>query len=326
MSHADVEMPDEAIVVRLAGVLREARDLADLIIVRPHLNAAAGPWLQQVILGATQAHESAESVAVESDAPVIHRARMLQDYIWTHGGGVFYPQDPAAKEVNLNAIAHSLSLKCRWTGHPKRLYTVGEHTLHVAEIAAFLAENRPEVTPEQAVVYSLVHDGHEAYLPDVARPIARYLDASLVAMAAAVQDTILEALDLPPPSAAVEAVVKEADGYALRLEGEVLFPHEDHDPDVCNLRNLSPPLEVRERFPVWDGPAPTCESIRDQWLATLTAAIAALKERRLGAEGIDCWEDTAKRVETPETCMVCAVEGKYAPAESDGLCAGCLNG
>ena len=325
MSHADVETPDSAIVMRLADVLREVRDLADLIVTRAHLNAPVGPWLQQAILGVIQAHEAAEGAAVESEAPLIHRARMLQDYIWTYGGGRFYPQDPKPEEVDLTAIAHSMSQKCRWTGHTKRLYSVGEHSLHVAEIAVLLAE-RSGVSPEQVAAHALIHDaGREAYLPDVARPVAAYLDASLSAMAEACQGALLEHLELSPPSADVEELVKRADNYALRLEAEALFPHEDHDPDDW-LRGVVVPAEVRERFPVWYGEAPTCESIRDQWMAALTAAIKALHERAVADAAVDCWKDTAAKVEVPDTCMVCAVEGKYVKAESDGLCAGCLGG
>lgn len=332
MSHADIEMPDGAIVARLAGVLREAQDLADLIVIRPHLSGAASAHLQLVILGATSAHEAAEGAAIKDDGDVIHRARMLQDYIWTYGGGVFYPQDPKAEEVNLTAIAQSLSLKCRWTGHPKRLYSVGEHSLHVAEIAVFLVESLPDVSPEQVAVHALLHDaGKEAYLPDVSRPVANYLDASLGAMAVACQEAVLQALNLPLPTPAVEAVVRDADTMALRLEAEVLFPHEDHDPDAegCNLQNIVVPLEVREQFPVWDGDeAPTCESIRDQWETTLVAAIEMMREQRVPKEfqgEPEAWEDAAKKVEVPETCMVCAVEGKTVLAESNGLCGACLN-
>ena len=323
MSHADVEMPDGAIVSRLADVLREARDLADVICLRPHLSKVAAAHLQLVILGAISAHEAVEGAAVESEAPLIHRARMLQDYIWTYGGGRFFPQDPKAEEVSVHAIAHSLSLKGRWTGHTARLYVVGEHSLHVAEIAAFLAETWPLVTPEQAVVYSLIHDGHEAYLPDVARPVAAYLDAKLAAMAQATQEAILEALDLLPPTAAIEELVKEADNYALRLEAEALFPHEDHEPDDW-LRGVVVPSEIRERFPVWAGEAPTCESIRDQWERALTSAIEALRVSTPKG-GVERWQDAAEEIETPESCMVCLRDGRSVPSVQDGLCLECLN-
>lgn len=330
MSHADVEMPDAAIVSRLEGILREARDIADLLCLRPHLSKAASAHLQLVILGATSAHEAAEEAAVESDAPVIHRARMLGDYIWTYGnGGKFYPQDPKHEEIDIAAIAHSLSLKCRWTGHSKRFYSVGEHSLHVAEIAVFLAEQVAVSPPNaaSAAVHALLHDaGREAYLPDVARPVANYLDATLNVMADACQDALLQALGLSPPAPDVVAVVREADLMALRLEAETLFPNHDPDEENCNLRGIVVPTPVRERFPVLDSmEPPTMESIREQLETTLNAAIALL-EREDGAGEVERWQDAKAVVETQEACMVCLHEGRSAPAVRDGLCAACLNG
>ena len=328
MSYSDIEMPDSAIVERLAGVLREVRDLADLIVVRPHLNGAAGPWIQQVILGAVNAHQAAEGAAIKSDAPLIHRARVLGDYIWTYGGGRFFPQDPKAAEVNVHAIAHSLSHKARWTAHADRFYSVGEHSLHVAEIAASLALHIPGVSPWTAAVYALVHDaGREAYLPDVARPIANYLDASLSSMAEACQEAVYQALDILPPTATVEELVSTADAYALRLEAETLFPHEDHDPDAvdCNLRGIVVPSDVRDRFPVWSGEAPTRESVRDQWERALDRAIESMRNEPR-PDGVDDWRDASKRIETSEECRVCAVDGRTALAVENGLCRRCSDG
>ena len=324
MSHADVEMPDGAIVMRLANMLREAQDLADLIVIRPHLQIVAGPWVQQAILGATQAHAVAESAAIADGGDVIHRARMLQDFVWTYGGGKFYPQDPKPEEVDLRAIAQSLSNKCRWNGHPNRFYSVGEHSLHVAEIAALLAERDPEVSVEEAVVYALIHDaGREAYLPDVPRPVANYLDASLAAMAEDCQATFRQAIEIAPPSAAVEGLVQRADNYALQMEFEALFPDA---PDADAQGGEDPPLEVRKRFPVWVGAPPTNESIRDQWLSALKTALDALQIRKAAMATQEAgWKAAVAKVETAETCPVCAMEGKVALVEFDGLCAGCAN-
>jgi hypothetical protein len=66
--------------------------------------------------------------------------------------------------VCIEDIAHALSQKCRFTGHTKRFYSVGEHSwrasLNVApgfELAA------------------LLHDATEAYLPDIASPVKRFV-------------------------------------------------------------------------------------------------------------------------------------------------------
>ena len=328
MSHTDIEMPDAAIVAMLADVLAEARSLADLVVVRPHLNNAVGPWLQQVILGAINAHQAAEGAAVECDAPLIHRARMLGDYIWTATGGRFFPQDPKPEEVELQDIAHALAHTCRWTGHTHRLYTVGEHSLHVAEIAECLALTRAwraDVTPEEAVLYALLHDAHEAYLPDVARPVAHYMDAKLLAMATAVQEAIFHSIGILPPTQAVDSLVEEADAYALRLEAEALFTDQDPDEANCNLSRITVPLVIRNSFPVQAGAAPTCESIRCRWLLAIDTAIATARAVRPNA-GTDTWQEAAAAIEMPEFCVVCsmtAAPGCAPRARANGLCAVC---
>jgi len=327
VGHADVEVPDAAIVSRLAELLNEARDLADLIAVRPHLSAAAGLWIQQIILGADAAHQQVDGAAIAMDAPMIHRARMLQDYIWTAGGGKFYPQDPRAAEVQVSDIAHALAFKCRWSGHTSRMYSVAEHSLHAADIAAFLAEST-EVSVKQVRVYALLHDAHEAYLPDIARPVANYLDGSLDTMAVAVQEAILEHLDLRPASADIEMLVQTADDYALRLESEVLFDGEDQDPDDI-LRHLGElPPEVRNRFPVQGrAAAPPNWRIRELWGQGVLDAIAEAKEEqpRVTSETTS-WRDAQAVVETQDFCVVCsmtAMPGCAPRAVADGLCATC---
>lgn len=82
------------------------------------------------------------------------------DFITTYTGKKFHFLNPAEEEVCIQDIAHSLSLKCRFGGHCKEFYSVGEHSIRVAEIL-----------PDQLQLAGLLHDATEAYWPDVPRPI-----------------------------------------------------------------------------------------------------------------------------------------------------------
>jgi hypothetical protein len=75
-----------------------------------------------------------------------------------------HPVDlPVPKPGQLVAedIAHSLALKCRFNGHCRRLYSVGEHTLRGSCLMP---------TPELALAF-LLHELSEVALPDVPSPV-----------------------------------------------------------------------------------------------------------------------------------------------------------
>ncbi len=82
------------------------------------------------------------------------------NFIQTFSGHLYWPLDPRAEEVNILDIAHSLSMQCRYTGHPSKFYSVAEHSWHVSRI----------VPPEIALL-GLLHDAPEAYINDLNRPV-----------------------------------------------------------------------------------------------------------------------------------------------------------
>ena len=66
-------------------------------------------------------------------------------------------------------VAHALALINRFNGHTKRPYSVAEHSLVVAELAALAGET---VDVQFAC---LMHDAHEAYVGDVISPVKEAL-------------------------------------------------------------------------------------------------------------------------------------------------------
>ena len=90
--------------------------------------------------------------------------------IQTYTGKPFNPlagENEDCGPIELMDIAHALSHLCRFNGHTKRFYSVGEHSLHVACV---LAHTSPE---NQA--WGLLHDAAEAYLGDMVRPIKKHM-------------------------------------------------------------------------------------------------------------------------------------------------------
>lgn len=90
-------------------------------------------------------------------------------YILTYQKKEFYPLNPKIEDIDIIDIAHALSLLCRANGHFKHFYSVGLHSLNCAyeAIARGYSKN--------VVLGCLLHDGSEAYLADITRPVKKHL-------------------------------------------------------------------------------------------------------------------------------------------------------
>ena len=78
----------------------------------------------------------------------------------TYNGILFWPLDPIEEEINIEDIAHSLSMQCRFNGHLLKFYSVAEHSVRVAA----------QCSPENAL-WGLLHDASEAYCADLPSPL-----------------------------------------------------------------------------------------------------------------------------------------------------------
>lgn len=67
---------------------------------------------------------------------------------------------PRADLISVTAIARALSRICRWGGHVREWYSVAQHSVLVSQ----------QCSPS-AALWGLLHDGSEAYLGDVPRPV-----------------------------------------------------------------------------------------------------------------------------------------------------------
>lgn len=89
------------------------------------------------------------------------------DWFQTFTGVEFWPLDPRPEDIVLEDIAHGLSHICRFGGHTRTFYCVGDHALHVTDCIKQLGGT----VLEQFI--GLHHDDTEAYVGDVVRPMKR---------------------------------------------------------------------------------------------------------------------------------------------------------
>ena len=93
----------------------------------------------------------------------------MSDWILTHTKKKFYPMEPRMEDVDIKDIGHALSNLCRYAGHVPHHYSVGQHSVHVAE-AMEIAGHPPIVQ-----LAGLLHDSPEAYIVDIPAPVKRHL-------------------------------------------------------------------------------------------------------------------------------------------------------
>jgi uncharacterized protein len=156
--------------------------------------------------------------------------RRTGDWIQTYTGGIFYPLDPRPDEINIEDIAHSLSLQCRFSGHCREHYSVAQHSV-------ILAEN----LPEELRLWGLLHDASEAYLVDLPRPIKRSCDMGRMyrEYEAALMRCVCERFNLPVEE---PAEVKRMDTVLLMTEKRDLMT-----PEPKPWEDTEAPLSTRIR-------------------------------------------------------------------------------
>jgi len=89
---------------------------------------------------------------------------MKNAWIETRSGKHFNPLLPDPKLIDIEDIAHALSMICRFTGHCREFYSVAQHSVLVSE----------RYSPDNKLA-GLLHDASEAYLCDVSAPLKPFL-------------------------------------------------------------------------------------------------------------------------------------------------------
>jgi 5'-deoxynucleotidase YfbR-like HD superfamily hydrolase len=144
-------------------------------------------------------------------------------WIQTFTGKKVHPLHLRLSEVDINDIAHSLSLRPRFAGH-SCTYNVADHSIRVAELL-----------PQPLKIYGLLHDAAEYLMGDVPSPMKpfyyikktkyngddEYIPYSTVEKE--VLGTIHASLDLDPPDEAAVKAIKVCDVILLVTEARDLM-------------------------------------------------------------------------------------------------------
>lgn len=120
------------------------------------------------------------------------------------GKAVFPNGHVTTDDIDIYDIAHSLGMQCRYNGHTKVFYSVAEHCIHMSY-----------VVPAEDALWALLHDGTEAYVGDLIRPLKKlmpdYVTIEDRIMVAIVDKFELGTYEMP-------ASVREADNRIIENE------------------------------------------------------------------------------------------------------------
>jgi hypothetical protein len=144
----------------------------------------------------------------------MNEAVPTSSFIETYTGRAFWPLEPRVEDLSVIDIAHALSNQCRYSGHVRFFYSVAQHC---CLLAAWMSEHGYSSLD---CLQMLMHDGTEAYLVDVPRPIKRSMP-QFCEWERALNDVIRQWLgwqDTPTP-----AIIDELDGRIIVDERAALM-------------------------------------------------------------------------------------------------------
>lgn len=153
---------------------------------------------------ANRAGEIIEPFVFEGRGPFIH--------LWKSQTR-FHPFDAKPEDIHIEDIAWGLAAECRFGGHCP-YYSVAEHSIYVSQLMGEDVE---------AQLIGLLHDGAEAYLKDIPRPIKHApAFAAYRELEHKIQDVIYRSFQLDLHSRGSN--LSWADGTMLATEKVELFP------------------------------------------------------------------------------------------------------
>lgn len=145
----------------------------------------------------------------------------MEDYLTTGSKIHLTPLSPKKEHIQIKDIAHALSFMTRANGQFPEFYSVGQHSIHCQEEAKARGLSR------RVQLACLLHDGSEAYMADIIRPIKKHLPGYLE-IEAGLQGAVYEKYLHTPLTEEEAAQVRSVDDDLLYHEflhymGEALF-------------------------------------------------------------------------------------------------------
>ena len=124
---------------------------------------------------------------------------------------MFDPLHPDVDLIDIEDIAHALSMLCRANGHFRTFYSVGQHSINCAR------EAKARGYSQKVQLACLLHDASEAYLADVTRPVKAELPR-YIEIEGPLQDLIWNKWLSAPLTSAENTQVFEIDDHMLAHE------------------------------------------------------------------------------------------------------------
>ena len=144
----------------------------------------------------------------------------------TISGVLLDPKNVKADDIRLYDIAHPLSFICRGVGQVKHFLSVGQHCINCAKEADGRGYS------DRVILACLLHDGAEAYVSDIIRPVKVLLE-NFDEIEDRFQEAIYEHFGLGDLTEEERELVHLIDDAMLWNEAKELFAHVDE---------LEPPL------------------------------------------------------------------------------------
>ena len=169
----------------------------------------------------------------------------MSAWIETYTGRRFPILEPKPELVDIEDIAHALSMQCRFTGHTKKFYSVAEHCWNVSLLS------KPDY------LWGLLHDASEAYLSDLSRPVKQLTPLGPPYLE--IEDKLMRAICIrfaltPNPEGLMPVTVKRADNTMLMTEKEQLMGDLSWAEDnSSNSKSMNPVIEtaIKTKLHCW---------------------------------------------------------------------------
>jgi len=174
---------------------------------------------------------------------------MKNNWINTHSGIRFAYEEFSPSDLMLEDMFRAISMICRFAGHTAHFYSVGEHSLRVAELL-----------PYELRVYGLLHDCSEAYMSDIPKPL-KMLCPGYQKIETEVQNAIYSKFANGPLIGEAMEALNKADVTALRWEAHHLISGQGRTwgcwngipaPRIVPPDCLSPEDAEQELWDMWD--------------------------------------------------------------------------
>ncbi|MEA2011983.1 MAG: phosphohydrolase [Verrucomicrobiota bacterium] len=161
-------------------------------------------------------------------------------FIETFSGKVINPSNPNVDFIDIEDIAHSLSLQCRFNGHCRTFYSVAEHSIHTSK---YLAQQNYSA---KLCMWGLLHDASEAYLADIPRPVKTSLKNYLI-LEKNLSSLIYKKYTFESPDAKAYKPVDDADNALLMTEAAGLVLSKGKDWGI-----KAPSTDIKLRYYDWN--------------------------------------------------------------------------